>query len=114
MKKTIVVIVLGVVLFTLPLFADIKCYPVPWVPDGGKLATGDWNDGITFIDLPNTGDILIYTTTGKFVKKITFSNTTTQKWFGTDQNNEKVASGVYLWVVKGADTTKTGKLIVIR
>ena len=112
--KIISVIILCVVLFTLPLLADIKCYPVPWIPDDGKLATGTWNDGITFMDLPNTGEILIYTTTGKFVEKIAFSNTTTQKWFGTDQNGDKVASGVYLWLVKGADTTKTGKLIVIR
>lgn len=112
--KIISAIVLVIVLFTLTLFADIKCYPVPWVPDDGKLATGDWSSGITFIDLPNTGEISIYTTTGKFVDKIAFSNTTTQKWLGTDQNGNKVASGVYLWLVKGADTTKTGKLIVIR
>ena len=112
--KTISAIILGVMLFTLPLFAEIKCYPVPWVPDDGKLATGDWTNGITFVDLPNTGEISIYTATGKFVVKIAFSNTTTQNWLGTDKNGDKVASGVYLWLVKGADTTKTGKLIVIR
>ncbi len=96
--------------------SDVKCYPVPWIPEDGKYATGTLQDGIKFINLPVEGEIFIYTITGELVKKIEFDQNYegTVTWLGDNQAGNEVASGVYLWMVKSKENKKTGKLIVIR
>lgn len=96
--------------------ADVKVAPVPWVPESGKVSTGNLTDGISFINLPQECEILIYSITYDLVKKIEVTGNITGevKWDGKNDNNENVASGVYLWVVKSAEDKKKGKLMVIR
>ncbi|MDI6642305.1 MAG: hypothetical protein QME68_08370, partial [Elusimicrobiota bacterium] len=95
---------------------DVQVYPVPWVPEDGKSLTGTLQEGISFINLPVEGELSIYTITGELVKKIEFKDNYEGKrtWYGENQEGNKVASGVYLWIVKSPKDKKTGKLIVIR
>jgi len=108
-----------VVLFTLVCSslagARIIVAPCPWSPESRKTAMGNLTDGITFANLPAEGEILIYTLTGTPVTRIIFNDGTYRaKWFGKNDSGQDVASGVYFWVVKSSDGTRTGKLIVIR
>ncbi|MCS7151465.1 MAG: fibronectin type III domain-containing protein [Endomicrobia bacterium] len=95
---------------------DIKCYPVPWVPEDGLSHTGTIQEGIRFINLPPKGEILIYSVSGMLVKKIDFTEEDNGEivWYGTDHNGREVSSGVYLWIVKVSENKKTGKLLIIR
>ena len=95
---------------------DVKVYPVPWIPEDGKPATGSLEEGIKFTNLPAEGEIYIYSVLGELVRKIEFNDADNgQKvWDGKNQNGQDVASGVYLWVVKTKQDKKTGKLIIIR
>lgn len=96
--------------------SDIFAAPVPWVPEGNKRATGNLTDGITFVNLPENGEILIYTVSGNFVKRLEFINNSDHKlkWYGKNEGEEDVASGVYFWIAKTDSGTKTGKLVIIR
>jgi flagellar hook assembly protein FlgD len=96
--------------------ADIIVAPVPWAPESNKASRGNFADGISFINVPSEGEILIYTISGQLVRHIEFKNNTTgrERWYGKNDNDEDVASGVYLWVVKSPGQTQTGKLIVLR
>lgn len=101
----------------LTVFADeIKVYPVPWVPDGANTQkTGTLSGGIIFNNLPMNGEIFIYNVTGNLVRKIEFKNKSSVQWFGKNDNDEDLASGVYIWMVKPAEGSKIkGKLIIIR
>ena len=95
--------------------ADIIAAPNPWVPEGGKTATGTLAGGINFKNLPAQGTIYIYTVSGNLVFKQQLSNAAgTFNWNGKNGDGADVASGVYLWVVSSASSTRTGKLIVVR
>ncbi|HEX3008338.1 MAG TPA: T9SS type A sorting domain-containing protein [Bacteroidales bacterium] len=97
-----------------PLFAQgAVVYPNPWVPESGKERYGSLSDGITFKNLPSDGEISIYSTNGLLVKRFIYTGSTA-KWYGKNTDNEDVASGVYLWVVKSSDSTIKGKLIILR
>jgi flagellar hook assembly protein FlgD len=98
------------------LAADIMMAPVPWAPESSKASRGNFTDGISFINVPSEGEILIYTISGQLVRHIEFKNNTTgrERWYGKNDNDEYVASGVYLWVLKSSQGTKTGKLIILR
>lgn len=113
------IIILACLLFisAIPLSAaGIIVAPNPWIPESQKTATGNLTDGISFINLPEQGEIFIYTISGELVRRIQFTSTSagTARWLGKNEENEYVASGVYLWVMQSPDLTKTGKLIVIR
>lgn len=95
--------------------AGITVYPVPWVPEGGKVRFGNATDGITFSNLPADGEIFIYTVTGELVTSFRFNDPSLKAvWMGKSKDGRDAASGVYLWVVRSGDFTKTGKLIIIR
>jgi len=95
--------------------ADIIAAPNPWVPNGGRVKTGTLADGIRFKNLPSDGELDIYTISGNLVTKQQLpSGAGTMNWNGKNDDNSYVASGVYLWVVKSAQATKSGKLIIIR
>lgn len=101
---------------------NVKAYPVPFRP-GGPLSgkgigqTGTEAEGITFDNLPQSGNIFIYTLDGRQVKKISIpENLMIQKltWDVKTSSGEKVASGVYIWRIVAGKNSKTGKLMVIR
>jgi hypothetical protein len=118
MKKTILTFALAVLLCGQGLLygaADIIAAPNPWVPDSGRAQTGTLSGGITFRNLPADGELYIYTLSGNLVTKQQFSGGTgTLNWDGRNDGHTYVASGVYFWVVKSAEATRSGKLIVIR
>jgi hypothetical protein len=97
--------------------ADIIAYPNPWIPDDVHTSRGNLTDGITFKGIPAgaAGEIFVYTVSGNQVRHISFPNSTgKEKWTGKNDDGDYVASGVYLWVVKIDQQTKTGKLVVVR
>jgi len=66
-------------------------------------------DFATFRDVPPNSDLIIMTVSGATVKR--WSNIEGDiAWDGTNESGSKVASGVYLWYVKGSGIS--GKLVV--
>jgi hypothetical protein len=96
--------------------ADVIVAPNPWVPEDGRDTNGTLAGGMRFINVPSSGEIFIFTITGNQVIRIEFVNNTSGevKWNGKDDEDQYVASGVYLWMLKSTGYSRTGKLIVIR
>jgi hypothetical protein len=101
---------------------NIYVFPVPFRPNGpnagnGAGQTGTESEGITFANIPQTGDIEIYTIDGRVVRKIEIPLdlvVSKIKWDVKNSSGEKVVSGVYIWRVVSGGDSKTGKLIIIR
>ena len=101
---------------------DVYAYPVPFRPNGpnagiGAGKTGTEAMGIIFTNVPDVGNIEIYTIDGRLVKKIAIPsnlNPAILTWDVKNENGTKAASGVYIWRVVSGDNSKTGKLMVIR
>ncbi len=101
---------------------------MPFRPNGpnagkGIGKTGTEVDGINFYDVPNVGNIEIYTIDGRLVKKIDIASNLVLSllggvpevnWNVKNKSGQKVASGVYIWRVVSEGNSKTGKLMVIR
>lgn len=98
-------------------WAGIYAYPNPWIPEDVRPNRGTLAEGITFTNIPAgaSGDLYIYTMAGNLVSHISFvTSSGKEKWMGTNDDGQYVASGVYLWVITiGAEKT-TGKIIVVR
>ncbi|HBB66710.1 MAG TPA: hypothetical protein DCZ93_05305 [Elusimicrobia bacterium] len=100
---------------------DTYAFPVPFRPDGPKAGSGAGesgteSDGITFANVPQTGDIGIYTLDGRLVRKLTIPAGLVipkLKWDVRTDGGDRAASGVYLWRVVSGSNSKTGKLMVI-
>lgn len=100
---------------------NVKAYPVPFRPNGpqagtGQGQTGSETGGITFDNVPQGGNISIYTLDGRLVKKIEIPEVLsiqTMNWNVRTASGERVASGVYIWRVVSGSNSKTGKLMVI-
>ena len=100
---------------------NVKAYPVPFRPNGPQAGiaqgqTGTEAGGITFDNLPQTGNISIYTLDGRLVKKLDIQDTfgiAKLYWDVKTSSGEKAASGVYIWRVVSGSNSKTGKLMVI-
>ena len=116
MKKTIIILAAVIALCAgKELFsADIIVAPNPWVPNAGRTATGTLAGGITFTNIPADSELFIYTVSGNLAARAQLSGLSSAIWDGKNDNNNDVASGVYLWVVKSPEATRTGKLIVVR
>jgi hypothetical protein len=70
---------------------------------------------IYFRDLPSSGTIKIYTASGEKVSELNISPLENPKaWPVVNSVGEKVASGVYLYVIEGDGQKTVGKLVVIR
>ncbi|PJA17646.1 MAG: hypothetical protein COX66_03845 [Elusimicrobia bacterium CG_4_10_14_0_2_um_filter_63_34] len=90
-------------------------YPVPWRPFGGNPARyGTLAGGITFANIPQDGNISVYTLSGELVRRQELTGALKWVWDVRNSRGEPVASGVYLWSVRSGDKAKTGKLMVIR
>lgn len=96
-------------------------FPVPFRPNGpqagtGAGQTGTVSEGITFANVPQHGDIEIYTLDGGLVRKLGIPYNLINpivKWDVKTSAGEKAASGVYIWRVVSGSNVKTGKLMVI-
>lgn len=100
---------------------DTYAFPVPFRPAGPKAGAGAGQsgteaDGITFANVPQAGDIEIYTLDGRLVRKLPIPAGLVipkLKWDVRTAGGERAASGVYIWRVTAGDNSKTGKLMII-
>ncbi|MEK7287333.1 MAG: fibronectin type III domain-containing protein [Elusimicrobiota bacterium] len=92
---------------------EIYAYPVPWRPHSPDPVEASVA-GITFDNLPNQGEVVIYTLLGDWVETLSWSATTQVKWDGRNARGSSVASGIYIWRATGNGISKTGKLMIIR
>lgn len=100
---------------------NVIAYPVPFRPYGpeagpGAGQTGTEAGGITFKDLPQRGEIEVYTIDGRLVKKIAIPGGLVipkLAWDVKNDSGQRVASGVYIWRVSSGSNSKTGKLMII-
>jgi len=100
---------------------DVYAFPVPFRPAGpdagaGAGQTGTEAEGITFNNVPQTGDIEIYTLDGRLVRKLPIPAGLVLpklKWDARTAGGDRAASGVYLWRVVSGSNSKTGKLMLI-
>ena len=84
-------------------------YPVPFIPSRGD------NKEITFTEISPLCTIKIYTLNGELVSTIEHtSGETSHSWDVTNDSGDRLASGVYLYLIKNDKNKKKGKLIIIR
>lgn len=67
---------------------------------------------INFLRVPADAEIWIYTASGDLVKKLDYESTKT--WDLRNDNNRRVAAGVYVFYVRSGEKSGTGKFAVIR
>ena len=73
------------------------------------------HDLLTIDNVPEGGHVYIYTTDGNAITTISIlPNATNGFWDLTTDSGEQISSGIYLYLVKGGDTEKVGKIMVIR
>jgi hypothetical protein len=100
---------------------NVFAYPVPFRPNGpqagsGAGQTGTEAGGITFTNVPQQGDIEIYTLDGRLVRKLGIPDNLMMpklKWDVRTASGDKAASGTYIWRVVSGGNSRTGKLMVI-
>jgi hypothetical protein len=83
---------------------------------GGSTKQGDIKDEIGFYGLPQHSTIRIFSYSGQLVGTIEHnSNTYSNEWFQISKNNQRIASGVYFYIVEDHDegTRATGKFVII-
>ena len=88
--------------------SSVRVYPNPWRSDkhGSKL--------ITFDNLAINSTINIFTVSGHWVKTLPMSSTSVT-WDLTNDSGDKVASGLYVYVIKTDNgQKKTGQVAVIK
>ena len=77
----------------------LTCGPNPFKPDTHKV----------FKFYPPGFQIRIFTITGELVKELPGN-----EWDGTNEENQPVASGIYVYLAEHEETEKTGKIAVVR
>ncbi len=72
-------------------------------------------NGVTFTRLTMRASIAIFTISGEKVRTIEKNrNVDSVSWDLRSESGSRVASGLYLYVVKGEGSTKNGKLVIVR
>ncbi|MFA5976323.1 MAG: T9SS type A sorting domain-containing protein [Elusimicrobiota bacterium] len=88
--------------------STIRIYPNPWRKDKHQ------GHPVTFDTLPPNSTVKIYTLSGHWVKTLATS-TASVEWNLDNDAGDKVASGIYLYVITNNQGQKTrGKLVVIK
>jgi len=121
--------VVGIVMVCLSLLITVNCLatgvgqteeltiaPNPFIPNDGKANTGSWieGEGVTFTNpAPQVVEIKIYTLAGELIAEGTLPTRGEWIWNGRNQEGNKVASGIYLYIVTDPSGEKLGKLTVI-
>jgi hypothetical protein len=83
---------------------------------GGSTKEGDIKDKIGFYGLPKHSTIRVFSYSGQLVGTIDHnSNTYSNEWFQISRNSQRIASGVYFYIVEDLDTgvRATGKFVII-
>lgn len=83
---------------------------------GGSTKEGDIKDKIGFYGLPKRSTIRVFSYSGQLVGTVEHnSNTYSHEWFQISRNSQRIASGVYFYIVEDLDTgvRATGKFVII-
>jgi hypothetical protein len=89
--------------------SGVEVFPNPWRSD--KHAG---HPSITFANLPTDCSVKIFTVSGRLVKDYSNVNGTVN-WDLTDTTSEKVASGIYIYLIASSEGSKVkGKVAVIK
>ncbi len=83
---------------------------------GGSTTQGDIYDKIGFFGLTKNCDIRIFSYSGQLIATIEHRSATySHEWFQISRNNQRIASGVYFYVVEDLDTGDRvhGKFVII-
>lgn len=105
--------------------SNVVVFPNPFKPYDNKAETGSYETGIIFTNLTPTAEIWIYTIAAELVKKHKLQGLSDDekegkwKWDVRNDAGERLASGVYVFVVKDENVKLgkdkfVGKLCVIR
>ena len=86
---------------------NAKAYPVPYKSTSGS-------PGIRFADLAPGTTIRLFNMEGRLVQTLHSPSGAAVLWPVTNSSGERVASGVYFYVLDAADHTKKGKLVIIQ
>jgi kumamolisin len=88
---------------------NVYAFPNPW---DTRTAT---KRQMTFANIPNDGSIKIFTLSGFWVKTLTGSDSNNQTvWDLTNDAGERVASGIYFYLVKSPQATFRGQIAIIK
>lgn len=92
-----------------PSFESARVYPNPWRADRHT------DVPITFDQMPSMTSVRIFTLAGHFVKTLDSDNSGEARWDLTTDSGERVASGIYLYVMATDDGQEArGQLAVIK
>jgi hypothetical protein len=83
---------------------------------GGSTRQGDIKDKIGFYGLPKHSKVRIFSYSGQLVGEIDHNtNQYSHEWFQISRNSQRIAAGVYFYVVEDLDLggTATGKFVII-
>ena len=93
---------------------NLLVYPNPFKPNDGNVDTGCWCSGITFGNLTSDAKISIYTLNGELVKEMNNPGMS-WNWNVCNKGGERLASGIYLYLVTNSSgEKKTGKIVIVR
>ena len=85
---------------------SIMVFPNPFNPDRHT-------QGLTIDNLPPDAEIKIFTVAGELVKKVGYTTQNGRaKWYGVNEAGRKVASGVYIALIKAHGVNKKIKIAV--
>lgn len=94
--------------------AGLKVYPNPWRPGSG----GPYDAAVVrFKNLTETAEIKVFTITGELVRRLgkTAADGDEKVWDGRNDDGKKVASGVYLFLIRNpGGEQRIGKVAIIR
>jgi hypothetical protein len=86
----------------------MRVYPNPW-----RASRGD--HAITFDQIPAGSTVKIFTVSARWVATLTADAGGKASWNLTNDSGERVASGIYLYLITDSQGNKTrGKFTVIR
>src|SRR5581483_903623 len=88
-----------------PITMHVSVYPNPWRVDR------DSQEQVTFAGLAANSTVKIFTVSGQWVKTLPLSSDKVS-WDLTNDAGQRVASGIYLYVVKAGDSLARGKFAV--
>jgi hypothetical protein len=83
---------------------------------GGSTTQGDIKDKIGFYGLPRHSMIRVFSYSGQFIGELEHnSNTYSHEWFQISRNSQRIAAGVYFYIVEDLEkgSTATGKFVII-
>ncbi len=99
--------------------SKVVVVPNPFIIRSGFMgvsALADANSKITFFQLPTVCTIRIYSYSGQLIETLEHNeDSNSHDWYQVTRNNQKIAPGLYFFVVSAPDgKTTSGKFVVIR